>query len=60
MVSREWVPALSGAVSGLSQVCAEQPFDTIKTRLQSRRFDLFQGPIVVVRDTYARWGIGVP
>mmetsp|Transcript_39338 Transcript_39338/g.106240 ORF Transcript_39338/g.106240 Transcript_39338/m.106240 type:complete len:280 (+) Transcript_39338:250-1089(+) len=57
MVSREWATALSGGLSGLSQVCAEQPFDTIKTRLQSRRFDLSHGPVVIVRNTYAREGL---
>jgi hypothetical protein len=33
-----WVVPAAGLISGTSQVLAEQPLDTIKTRLQSMRF----------------------
>ena len=48
----------AGAVSGFAQVLAEQPFDTIKVRLQSRAltFDGFLGPAALVRHTYAAEG----
>ncbi|KAH8092015.1 hypothetical protein JL720_5592 [Aureococcus anophagefferens] len=48
----------AGALSGFCQVLAEQPFDTIKVRLQSRAlaFDAFLGPAALVRHTYAAEG----
>ena len=52
-------PMAAGALSGLSQVLAEQPFDTIKVRMQSRAlsYDAFTGPIDLVRTTFRREGI---
>jgi len=51
--------ALAGALSGFAQVLAEQPFDTVKVRLQSRAlaFDVFQSPTTLIKDTYAREGL---
>ena len=58
MVLQEWVPAIAGGLSGACQVCAEQPFDTIKTRLQShtRGFDRFVAPSQLVFHTFRNEG----
>lgn len=47
-----------GALSGFAQVLAEQPFDTIKVRLQSRAltFDAFGGPAALARTTWRNEG----
>jgi solute carrier family 25 carnitine/acylcarnitine transporter 20/29 len=56
-ISKEWATALAGGLSGFSQVCAEQPFDTIKTRLQSRNFDKMVSPSQLVRHTFKTEGL---
>ena len=50
---------VAGALSGFTQVLAEQPFDTVKVRLQSRAlaFDAFDGPVALMRSTYAKEGL---
>jgi len=50
--------AYAGALSGFFQVLAEQPFDTIKVRLQSRAlsFDTYAGSSALVRDTWKKEG----
>jgi hypothetical protein len=57
-LSKAWATACAGAISGFTQVCAEQPFDTIKIRLQSRRFDKISSPAELVRRTYLTEGVG--
>ena len=58
MATATQATAAAGALSGFCQVLAEQPFDTIKVRLQSRAlaFDAFLGPAALVRHTYAAEG----
>ena len=50
--------AIAGALSGFAQVLAEQPFDTIKVRLQSRAlsFDVYSGPLSLARATWSKEG----
>jgi len=48
----DWIPATAGFLSGLTQVLAEQPFDTVKTRLQSRlnSFTSYRGGVELLRN----------
>lgn len=58
--SRAAATALAGGLAGAAQVLAEQPFDTIKTRLQSRSaaFVVADGPATLTRSTLALEGYG--
>lgn len=51
--------AFAGGLSGACQVLAEQPFDTVKIRLQSRinRFTILNGPVAMVQTTFQQEGI---
>jgi hypothetical protein len=51
--------ASAGALSGVAQVLAEQPFDTVKVRLQSRAlaFDAYESPTTLIKHTYKREGL---
>ena len=43
--SRSWIVPAAGVLSGTGQVLAEQPLDTLKTRLQSTRFPAASSPL---------------
>lgn len=56
--SEPWLVPLAGVISGASQVLAEQPLDTLKTRLQSVRYDAAAGPLQLARTTLQLEGAG--
>ena len=54
--------AWAGLASGISQVLAEHPLDTIKIRLQSRAlaFDVLEGPRAVAAKALSEEGVAAP
>ena len=56
-VENGWLIPMAGTLSGCGQVLAEQPFDTIKTRLQSSRFLQFNSVVQLVRSTMRAEGV---
>jgi len=54
----DWVIPLAGLLSGISQVLAEQPLDTLKTRLQSTQFGETMTPLELARATARLEGAG--
>lgn len=53
-----WLVPMAGTLSGCGQVIAEQPLDTIKTRLQSSRFSQTLSPLQLAQSTVRAEGGG--